>query len=106
MNNHYEPDTDAPDTSKLNEEQLRSRIAELEAQLAQVLDALKLFAMAAKDEDVGHCSSDAELYVYAPTLDYGYEYMTVYADLDALKAQHLHHAAEVYTHLTVKANSA
>ena len=31
--NHYEPDTDAPDTSKLTEQQLRQRIAELEEEL-------------------------------------------------------------------------
>lgn len=44
MNNHYEPDTDAPDTSKLTEQQLRQRIAELEAEnrkLANRVDNLE-----------------------------------------------------------------
>lgn len=104
MNNYHEPDTDAPDTSKLNEEQLRSRIAELEAQLAQVLDALKPFAMAAKDEDVKGNIGDRALHIrYMP---YEFTVITIPDNGDELRVEHLQTALSVYNHLTVKVNSA
>jgi len=99
MNNHYEPDSDAPDTSKLTEQHLRQRIAELEVKLSNALDALKPFAYAAMDSDVERCLMDDELCVYAPD---ECTFMFASENQDRLTVSDLHKAFSVYGSLTGK----